>query len=783
MRRCPPKFPSAARPATSTVERLEPRCLLTAVNLTSLPRGLIANDLYPLGDKLIVSAESNGPGLWVSDGTAAGTVQFESGVYVPSEGYRFNADDGRPTAVQAGGRLFFGGSDGGLYTTDGTAAGTVLVRTFDGNRVSISNLTPYAGGVVFSVNGFGQGEEPWYSDGTSQGTYPLAQLLAGPDVAFARDFTDVDGTLFFTAFGNRLYKSDGSAAGTVPVNDTLFNFGADAGTRDMFLSYGGKLLFEAQPESLATRQTLWTSDGTVSGTRPLALPPGVQVFHGLVRYHGLIYFEAQDASDTLGLWRTDGTDAGTYLVKTIPLVEARPGQLIVAGETLYFVAGDAFSLWKSDGTTDGTTLVRTFPQGPNGIDFPVNADATLYFLDEMHVWTTDGTAAGTVEVDPATPPLLSAFPLVAVDGQVFFLSSGGDGVPQLATIVPAVKPPLPQTPGSFTAAAPSGSEVDLAWAAGSGLAGYTIERSTDPAFQTIDRTIDLPDASATGYADTTVTPGTTYYYRLSAYNRTGHSNGTTATAATPATPAAPSDLVATPYATHVDLTWTDNASNETGYVVERSPSPAFATIDARFSLGPDHTSFSDTTVRPLGEYFYRVAAVNGVGRSRALAVRVATPDYPPTGLTATAVSDTEIDLTWTLASTTQIRLRVDRAAPGGDFQQVAPIGANLTTYADKNLPPGSHWIYRITQVGLYSGSSSSGTATAATFPAGDADGNGKVDLADLLALARNYGIPQATLQEGDFNHDGKVDFSDLLILAQHYGQSVKSAVARRYADS
>ena len=54
---------------------------------------------------------------------------------------------------------------------------------------------------------------------------------------------------------------------------------------------------------------------------------------------------------------------------------------------------------------------------------------------------------------------------------------------------------------------------------------------------------------------------------------------------------------------------------------------------------------------------------------------------------------------------------------------------------------------------------------------GDANGDGKVDFADLLILAQNYGNTGATFAQGDFDGDGVVDFTDLLILAQNYDRS------------
>jgi fibronectin type 3 domain-containing protein len=83
----------------------------------------------------------------------------------------------------------------------------------------------------------------------------------------------------------------------------------------------------------------------------------------------------------------------------------------------------------------------------------------------------------------------------------------------------------------------------------------------------------------------------------------------------PAVPAAPSNLSATAVArTQIDLDWTDNADNETGFKIERSKR-----VNTNFSeiatVGPDVTSFSDTTVKKNTLYYYRVRATNSYGDS------------------------------------------------------------------------------------------------------------------------------------------------------------------------
>ena len=118
---------------------------------------------------------------------------------------------------------------------------------------------------------------------------------------------------------------------------------------------------------------LWRSDGTEVGTfRVKDINPGFQSSNlaNLVNRNGTLFFTANDGTSGTELWKSDGTDAGTVLVRDI-----NPGissflisNLTLVGETLFFTANqpDRFNgiggmeLWKSDGTTVGREfLVNT----------------------------------------------------------------------------------------------------------------------------------------------------------------------------------------------------------------------------------------------------------------------------------------------------------------------------------------------------------------------------------------------------------------------------------------
>src|SRR5439155_18474849 len=135
-----------------------------------------------------------------------------------------------------------------------------------------------------------------------------------------------------------------------------------------------------------------------------------------------------------------------------------------------------------------------------------------------------------------------------------------------ATVTTPAPPAAPS--GLAATAAASGTQVDLSWADNSNNeTGFNVYKSTDGATFTL---LATAGANATAYSWTGASPGTSYSFRVSATNAVGDSAvSTTATATTPAAPAAPSSLSATAAAngTQVDLTWTDNSTNETGFKV------------------------------------------------------------------------------------------------------------------------------------------------------------------------------------------------------------------------
>ncbi|MBZ4376264.1 hypothetical protein [Corallococcus sp. AS-1-6] len=163
-----------------------------------------------------------------------------------------------------------------------------------------------------------------------------------------------------------------------------------------------------------TGSLLWRSDGTEAGTFPLKTfpgPPGVYQPQNLVAVGNRLFFQARTDATGMELWSSDGTTGGTRLVKDI--TPGAEGSVMtnateLNGRLVFFrwvpVPGDGArpELWRSDGTAAGTLRVRDFG-GLTGLgnDTLKVGNALLFFFSEdtgTTMWRTDGTHAGTTSV-------------------------------------------------------------------------------------------------------------------------------------------------------------------------------------------------------------------------------------------------------------------------------------------------------------------------------------------------------------------------------------------------
>src|SRR5438034_217166 len=269
-------------------------------------------------------------------------------------------------------------------------------------------------------------------------------------------------------------------------------------------------------------------------------------------------------------------------------------------------------------------------------------------------------------------------------------------------------------PTNFAATAVSSSEIHLSWTApsvfGLVVTGYEIERSTDGGL-TWNVLVANTGSTATTYSDTGgLAHSTTYTYRVHTVTTIGTSfPSDTASATTFAVaPSPPTGLAATAVSSsQINLTWTaptDNGGSAiTGYKIERSTDGGTTWTTLVANTGNTPTTYSDTGLAHTTNYTYRVSAINSIGTSSvsgtvSATTLIATPS-PPTGLTATAASSSQVSLTWTAPTdnggSAITGYKIERSTDGSTRTTLVANTANTTaTYYYKCIKRTTTYRYK-----------------------------------------------------------------------------------------
>ncbi len=376
-------------------------------------------------------------------------------------------------------------------------------------------------------------------------------------------------------------------------------------------------------------------------------------------------------------------------------------------------------------------------------DSPRQADAVTGFVlqvsDDNNTFVALTTAAG----DETWAWADYAF---APNTTYYFRFAAQNALGQSGWSTPSVSATTGSTPAAPTdlsvSAITSGSAAAMSWADNADNEdGFIVQWPTTTSFDDPAGYDYAPANAGTGTVSFTAAgpfaPGTSYYFRVLAYNDYSASDpsNTYGPVTTLGYPDAPSDLAAIAVSsTEIDLTWTNNATNATGLYLQRSTDGS--TWGSAASLSTSATTYDDGSLTPDTVYYYRLYATNAAGQSAYASIDRATPGDAPDAPTVAPASAWHIDLSWTALTWTNLggyrvyRGTADTFTP--DQDHLIADGVTGNEYADTSVEPDGVYYYKVTAVTTYGDESAPSDAS---------------DEADALAAPTITG--DSTADEGD----------------------------------
>ncbi|MBC7382355.1 MAG: T9SS type A sorting domain-containing protein [Bacteroidia bacterium] len=347
-----------------------------------------------------------------------------------------------------------------LYVTDGTTTGTKKVSSLASNNYAPNNMVTLGNKIIFAYHDGVHGWEPWISDGSPGGTLMLKDILTGSTSSLFMPLGVIGQYAYFISSSTSglsatsLWKTDGTSTGTAQVSNANFNraitfknkiycWGKTLTTSenglyvidgvnslpqlikahktnsyyDFAVAQGNNKFYYVASDSVHGFEP-WVSDGTTGGTSMIRdFNPGIpsSVDEGgssnytvMTTIGDILYFNPVSPAYGRELWKTDGLDANTILIKDIEAGtgSSNPKNIIAVGNKVFFSARvPGFTdgmLYCSDGTVGNAQLLDIngkYLKTGDITNFKNTAiiSGTVAGQEDkgIEMYTSNGTSAGT----------------------------------------------------------------------------------------------------------------------------------------------------------------------------------------------------------------------------------------------------------------------------------------------------------------------------------------------------------------------------------------------------
>ena len=375
---------------------------------------------------------------------------------------------------------------------------------------------------------------------------------------------------------------------------------------------------------------------------------------------------------------------------------------------------------------------------PSDNSYAITSYAIEFSLDGSTNWQS----AGSNTVNSFTHSSLT-------DGITYYYrvsATNSLGTSTFSGVVNALAGDKPDQVTGLTTTVLDDTQIRLNWTAPGdnayAISGYKIEQSLDGSTNWVDVVSDTQSTTVL-YTVTGLQPKTDYYYRVSAINSLGvGAESTTAVGTTFDVPDAITDLAGTASSVSIVLTWSAPDDNDSAIVGYRLQVEDFSTPGTWHTISSSiqTTTYTNSNIVDNLEYKFRVFTINGIGVSDASnTAAVWTLPTAPTGVTATAISGTEIGVAWT--TSTGIAYKIEHSTDNVTFTTEADPAT--TPYSDTGLTIGTIHYYKVYAVNPSGTSPSSLVASTTTFdyPSQTLNLILTPTITNLLEITLNWTVP------------------------------------------